>query len=84
MYNIYIYIYTYVQYIYRKLNKINTKKKAKSISTFDFTTLHSTIPHNLLIKVLSNQKLKVALGLKKNQPTEYQKVVEEDTSQDQF
>ena len=30
------------------------KKKAKSISTFDFnTTLYTTIPHNLLIKFLS-------------------------------
>ena len=35
-----------------KLNKINTKKKAKSISTFEFTTLYTTIPHKLLIKVL--------------------------------
>ena len=39
--------------IFTKFNKINTKKKAKSISTFDFTTLYTTIPHNLLIKVLS-------------------------------
>ena len=36
-----------------KLNKINTKKKVKSISTFDFTTPYTAIPHNLLIKVLS-------------------------------
>ena len=36
-----------------KLSKINTKKKAKSILTSDFTTLYTTIPHNLLIKVLS-------------------------------
>ena len=36
-----------------KLSKVNTKKKAESISTFDFTTLYSTIPHDLLIKVLS-------------------------------
>ena len=35
-----------------KLNKINSKKKNKSTSTFDFTTLYTTIPHNLLIKVL--------------------------------
>ena len=32
-----------------KLNKINTKEKPKkSISTFDFTSLHTTMPHNLL------------------------------------
>ena len=36
-----------------KLIKINTKKKAKSISTFDITALYTTIPHNLLIEVLS-------------------------------
>ena len=39
--------------IVTKLNKISTKKKAKSISVFDFTTLCTIIPHNLLIKVLS-------------------------------
>ena len=36
-----------------KLNKINVKKKAKSISAFDFSTLHTTILHKLLLKVLS-------------------------------
>ena len=36
-----------------KLTKINIKKKVKSISTLDFTILHTTIPHNLRIKVLS-------------------------------
>ena len=36
-----------------KLNKINSKKKTKNISTFDFTTLYTTISHNLLVKVLS-------------------------------
>ena len=35
-----------------KLNKINVKKKAKSISTFNFTTSHTTILHKLLLKVL--------------------------------
>ena len=39
--------------IIKKLNKIHTKKKAKSISIFDLATLYMTIPHNLLIKVLS-------------------------------
>ena len=33
--------------------KINVKKKAKSISTFDFSTLYTTILHKLLLKVLS-------------------------------
>ena len=39
--------------IIEKLNVINTRKKAKSISTYDFSTLYTKIPHNLLIKVLS-------------------------------
>ena len=36
-----------------KWNQTNTNKKAKSISTFHLSTLYTTIPHNLLIKVLS-------------------------------
>ena len=36
-----------------KLNKINAKKEAKSISTFDFSTLHTTTLHKLLLKVAS-------------------------------
>ena len=39
--------------IVTKLNKVNVKKKAKSISTFDFSTLCTTIPHKLFLKVLS-------------------------------
>ena len=35
------------------MKKIDTKKKAKSISTFVFTTLYATIPHKFVIKVLS-------------------------------
>ena len=35
------------------VNKINVKKKAKSISAFDFSTLYTTILHKLLLKVLS-------------------------------
>ena len=35
-----------------KLNKINIKKKAKSISPLDFTMLYTIIPHNLVNKVL--------------------------------
>ena len=36
-----------------KSNKINVGKKAKSIPTFDFGTLYTTIPHELLIKLFS-------------------------------
>ena len=36
-----------------KLNKINVKKKAKSISAFEFSILSTSIPHKLLLKVLS-------------------------------
>ena len=36
-----------------KLDKINNKNNAKSISTFDFSTLYTKIPHDLLIQVLS-------------------------------
>ena len=39
--------------IIEKLNTINTRNRAKTNSTYDFCTLHTTIPHNLLIKVLS-------------------------------
>ena len=39
--------------IVTKVNKINTKIKTKSFSTFDFTILYTTIHHNLLNKVLS-------------------------------
>ena len=35
-----------------KLSRINCKMKAKSISTFDFSTLYTKIPHDLLIEVL--------------------------------
>ena len=36
-----------------KLNVINTRKKAKEISTFDFSTLYTKLPHNDLIRVLN-------------------------------
>ena len=39
--------------IIEKLNKINAKKNAKNISTFDFSTLYTSIPHKLLIRVLN-------------------------------
>ena len=35
------------------LNKINVKKKTKSISSFDFSTLYIIIPHKVILKVLS-------------------------------
>ena len=76
---------------YTKLNEINTKKKAKSISTFDFTTLYIAVPHNLLIKILSEvinfafkQKREVAIVFQKHQCTGHQKVVEGHTSQDKL
>ena len=34
------------------LDRINAKKNARSISTFDFTTLFTKIPHDKLIEVL--------------------------------
>ena len=37
-----------------KLDKINKNSNAKNISTFDFSTLYTTLPHNLLIEVLNN------------------------------
>ena len=42
--------------IIEKLNIINTRKKAKNISTFDFSTLYTTLRHNLLIQVLTEIK----------------------------
>ena len=36
------------------LNKINVRKKATRISTFDFATLYITISHDLLIDVLKD------------------------------
>ena len=40
--------------ILEKMDRINLKKNAKSLYTFDFSTLYTTIPHKLLIEVLSN------------------------------
>ena len=36
-----------------KINVINTRKRAKNISAYDFSILYTTIHHNLLIKFLS-------------------------------
>ena len=38
----------------QKLEKINLKKGAKDISTFDFSTLYTKLPHDDLIKVLQD------------------------------
>ena len=40
--------------VIEKLNHINKKNNAKSISTFDFSTLYTKLPHKLLIEVLEN------------------------------
>ena len=40
--------------VLEKIDKINRKKNAKSLYTFDFSTLYTTIPHKLLIRVLSD------------------------------
>ena len=40
--------------IINTLNKINKKKNAKSISTFDFSTLYTNLPHDKLIKELTD------------------------------
>ena len=37
-----------------KLDVINTKKKAKEISTFDFSTLYTNLPHDDLLRVLNH------------------------------
>ena len=39
--------------IIEKLSIINTRKRAKKIPTYDFSTLYISIPYNLLVKVLS-------------------------------
>ena len=36
------------------LNRINKKRNAKSISTFDFSTLYTKLPHDQLVKELSD------------------------------
>ena len=40
--------------VVEKLNKINKRNIAKSISTFDFSTLYTKLPRKLLIEVLDN------------------------------
>ena len=38
--------------VLEKLDKINNKKQAREISTFDFSTLYTKLPHDDLIRVL--------------------------------
>lgn len=52
-----------------KLTNINHKKNAKTISTFDFSTLYTAIPNNPLLKGLKeiisfafNHKKKIGAG----------------------
>ena len=40
------------QEVIETLDRISNKNKAKSVSTYDFSTLYTKIPHNDLIKVL--------------------------------
>jgi len=39
--------------VIQQMDRINARGNAKRISTFDFSTLYTTIPHDLLIEVLS-------------------------------
>ena len=40
--------------VIENINIINRKKKAKSIATYNFSTLYTTLPHDKLIKRLCN------------------------------
>ena len=69
-----------------KLNKASVKKKAKSISAFDFSTLYSAIPHKLLLKVLSEiinfafkSKVRKRISFSKHLSIGLLRVLEEDT-----
>ena len=69
------------------LNKSNVKKKAKSISAFEFSILFKTIPHKLLLKVLSEvinfvfkSKVSKRIGFFKHTSIGLLRVLEEDTS----
>ena len=68
-----------------KLNKIRTKKKAKS---FQLPTLPYNMPKlkfYFILQILSsNEILEVALAFQKYQSTGHQKIVEEDTSQEKL
>ena len=38
--------------VFEAINRLNKRNKAKSITTFDFSTLYTKLPHNKLLKVL--------------------------------
>ena len=48
------------------INRINFKNNAKSISTFDFTTLYTSIPHSVLIDQVS-KSIEDAFNISKKQ-----------------
>ena len=64
--------------------KKNVKKKAKSSSTFGYSTFHTTIPHKLLLNVLSivpsNQKSENVLAFLKHLCIGPPRELEEDIS----
>ena len=39
--------------VVESINRLNKKRKAKTISTFDFSTLYTKIPHDKLIRVMN-------------------------------
>ena len=70
-----------------KINKSNVKKKAKSVSAFEFSILSKTIPHKLLLNVLSEvinfvfkSKVRKRIGLSKHISIGLLRELEEDTS----
>ena len=73
--------------IVTKINKSNVKKKAKSVSAFEFSILSKTIPHKLLLNVLSEvinfvfkSKVRKRIGLSKHISIGLLRELEEDTS----
>ena len=70
-----------------QLNKINVKKKAESISAFEFSILYITIPDKLLLKLLSEvvnfafkSEVRKRIGLSKKYIYWTSKELEEDAS----
>ena len=67
-----------------ELNKINVKKKANYISTFDFSTLHATILHKFISEIIDilslNLKLEYILAFLNYLSTELLRELKEDTS----
>ena len=49
------------------LNKLKSRGfRAASLSTYDFSTLYTTLPHNLLIIIIKNKKKKQKKKKKNN------------------